>query len=174
MKFFNTLFVLLLVSAGLQAQVTDKAELAELIKSKKFVFNASAALPLNSLDMNRVMSRMQGGMNSGSMIQLNGMRYDVRLDGDTLKAYLPYYGRAFTAPYDQNDNGIKFSSTNFTYKETRKKKGGWVLVFNTKDVRDNHRFTLDISEKGYATLVANSNNRQSITFNGTIDKLKED
>ncbi|WP_129718343.1 DUF4251 domain-containing protein [Pedobacter sp. SYP-B3415] len=173
MKLLKMICALLLVTTGLKAQVTDKEALSGLIRSKKFVFNASAALPLNSLDVSRIMSRMQG-VNSGSMIQLNGMQYDLQLNGDTLKAYLPYFGRAFVAPYNPNENGIKFTSTNFTMKETRKKRGGWVITFTTKDVKDNHRFTLDVSEKGYATLIANSNNRQAITFNGTIDELRKD
>ncbi|MNY56250.1 hypothetical protein D3C86_1923090 [compost metagenome] len=72
-----------------------------------------------------------------------------------------------------DDSGIKFKSKNFKYKADKKKKGSWQITINPKDTRDTQSMTLNVSENGYATLNVNSNNRQSISFNGYISEPKE-
>ncbi len=43
---------------------------------------------------------------------------------------------------------------------------------NPKDIKDNYNMTLTITESGYGTLVINSTNQQSITFEGYIAESK--
>src|SRR4051794_24283983 len=75
-----------------------------LLNSKNYVFKAQTVLPTR-----------------GSVRQLTS-EYDLRVLGDSIVAYLPYFGRAYTAPVDPTAGGIQFTSTNFDYNIEQKKK----------------------------------------------------
>ncbi|WP_131537606.1 DUF4251 domain-containing protein [Pedobacter nototheniae] len=164
--------ILLAVTAQVFAQ-TDKETTVRIVDNKNFVFVANSATPLFNMDVTRVMASMPGGQN-GSLINLSGSQYDVKITPDSIVAYLPYYGRAYNAPMDPNEGGIKFTSKDFTYTQTKNKKGNYTIQINTKDVkRDNYRLTFSVSTSGYASLNAISTNRQPITFNGYISEPKK-
>ncbi len=156
------------ISANAQ---TDKPTTKRIVEAKKFIFVASTALPMNSAEINSVLSRMPGA-NSGGNIDLTGGNYDVRITPDSLISYLPYYGRAFSAPIDRNESGFKFTSTKFSFESTTRKKGGWQININPKDTKESVRMSLNISDNGYATLVVSSNNKQTITYNGYLKEPK--
>jgi hypothetical protein len=121
------------------------------IEGKDFVFKAQTATPAK-----------------GGIRQLTS-DYDLKIKGDSLISYLPYYGRAY-AGADLNEGGIQFTSTKFDYKMKAKSKGGWDITIKPKDTRDVNQMTLSISENGYSYLTVISNNRQTISFNGYIEK----
>lgn len=160
-KMLNKAFVLL-IALLLSVQLTnaqeskkDKKEekteaIRNLIQSKNFVFVAQNAYPL-------------GGRN----INLTSV-YDVRLSADTVVSDLPYYGRAYVAPINPTEGGIKFTSTQFTYSINEKKKGGWDVSIIPKDAREVREMQLSVSESGYANLRVTSNNRQMISFTGYV------
>jgi len=145
MILFSTIVVL--------AQKLDKATVQRIINSKQFVFKAQSVLPM-----------------AGSTRYLTG-DYEVKLLGDSLISYLPYFGRAYSVSYGDK-GGITFTSTKFDYKVKPKKKGGWDFTIETKDVKDTQRFNFIISEDGYTYLQVISNNRQPISFNGYIVEEK--
>ncbi|WP_316812759.1 DUF4251 domain-containing protein [Pedobacter heparinus] len=163
-------FAALLITTQLSAQ-TDKETTLKIINAQHYVFNASSAMPMANMDVNKVLSRMPGGSSSG-VIQLTGSQYQLQVSKDSVEAYLPYYGRAYTATMNPDDSGIKFKSKDFKYKAEQKKKG-WMITIQPKDAKDVQSLTLNVSENGYATLNVNSNNRQPISFNGTISEPKE-
>lgn len=174
MKLIKKLSLLLLVITSFVANAqTDKATTARIVEAKNFKFVATSALPLNFTDVSKVLSRMPGNVGAGGTIDLSGSQYDLAIKPDTIKAYLPFYGRAFTADLNPNDSGYKFSSKDFDYTTSKRKKGGWNVLINTKDVRNNARMNLTIGENGYAVLSVVSNNKQSITYNGYISEIKE-
>jgi hypothetical protein len=63
---------------------------------------------------------------------------------------------------------LRFTSTDFQYVATPKKKGGWDIVITPKDVQDPRQLTLRIFDNGTASVVVTSYNRQPISFNGYI------
>ena len=146
---------------------TDKETTIKLVEAKNLVFNATTAYPLASTDINAILSKMPGGQ-SGSAIQLNGSRYQLKIDKESIDSDLPYYGRAYTATRDPNESGIKFKSKDFTYATAKKKKGNYVITIKPKDAKDVQSMTLNVTLNGYATLNVNSTNRQPITFYGYI------
>ena len=162
----SILFILFaFVSLQVNAQ-TDKATTQRIVEAKNFTFVATSAMPMNSTEINNILSRMPGG--AGGSINLTGSNYDIRITPDSVIAYLPYYGRAFSAPMSQDDNGYKFTSTKFSFESKLRKKGGWEVTIAPKDTKESVRMNLFISVNGYATLIVNSNNKQSITYNGYL------
>jgi len=144
------------VTTTLNAQEIDTSKLDSLIKSRYFVFHPRSASP-------------QSG---GSRI-LDPVGYDLVLKGDTAVSYLPFFGRAYAGvPYNDND-GIKFTSTNFSYsyKSTRK---GWKITIRPKDVYGIQSIYLDVLTDGSASLQVNSSNRDGISFIGEITGLNSD
>ncbi len=168
----NIAFILLaFITLHVNAQ-TDKATTQRIVEAKNFIFVATSALPMNSTEINNVLSKMPGA-NGGGNISLTGSNYDVRITPDSVIAYLPYYGRSFSAPMDRDDVGFKFTSTKFTYENEKGKKGSWQITVNPKDTKEGVRMSLSISSSGYASLVVISNNKQSISYNGYLAEPKK-
>lgn len=155
------------ISVNAAAQ-TDKATTAKIVEAKTYTFVARSATPLNVQDINAVMSRIPGNMQGGGTINLNESYYEVKITADSVIAFLPYYGRSFTAPINQTEGGVKFTSTKFEYKGKKGKKRGWNIIIEPKDVNEGYRLALDIGDEGYATLSLNSNSKQSITYQGYL------
>jgi hypothetical protein len=159
MKPLYSIYSLLLfaLTAGIacstsQAQQTPQ-DVSKLIETKRYVFVAQTASPMG-----------------GRFRQLNTGEYDVRVTADSVISFLPYFGRAYSAPIDPSASGIQFTSTNFGYKQTPRKKGGWTIVIEPKDAADVRQMTFTISETGNTSLQVTSNNRQPISFNGQIQE----
>ncbi|MDB5248710.1 MAG: hypothetical protein JWQ40_3104 [Segetibacter sp.] len=129
-----------------------KARIQRLIESRNFVFVARSANPMG-----------------GNFINLTSL-YDVRVSSDTLKSDLPYFGRAFVAPVNPTESALRFTSTDFNYITKARKKGGWDITITPKDGKDVRQMNLTVSDNGYAMLQVMSNNRQPITFNGSIEE----
>jgi len=164
----NMLLVAVLCTAIQVSAQTDKATTIKLVEGKSFIFNATSAQPMNSAEISAAFSKIPGAMGGGS-IPLRGDVYQLNVANDSLAAYLPYYGRSYNAPKTSNEGGIKFSSTEFSYKADKKKKGNYIVTIRPKDSKgDVMSMILNITEKGYASLSVVSNNRQTITYTGFI------
>lgn len=153
-KIWLLLLMVLLGVSATYAQTDDKAQqIKNLIESKNYVFKAQTVFPL------------------GGRSRILTSDYDMRILGDSVVAYLPYFGRAYSAPIDPSEGGIHFTSTQYDYKVQFNKKG-WNITILPKDTRDARELSLNVTQSGYATLVVNSNNRQPISFNGYIAARK--
>jgi cell division protein FtsI/penicillin-binding protein 2 len=163
-KTINKTFILamlLFITSVTQGQQEKKeknkikaAEIEQLINSKNFVFKAQSVNPT-----------------SGRTIQLTS-DYDVQVSGEKVLSYLPYFGRAYVAPIDPSDGGIRFTSTDFTYNMESRKRGGWYITIIPKDTKDVRQMYLTISSNGYTNLQVLSNNRQPISYTGYIKARK--
>ena len=96
--------------------------------------------------------------------------YNVKVSPDTVKVYLPYYGRAYRAPMDPREGGFNFTSTDFEYKLIPvNRKGNWQTEVTILDLDRPVTFRFDIWENGTARLDVNDMNRQAISFQGNIE-----
>ena len=99
--------------------------------------------------------------------------YDLTVSKSAVSSYLPYFGRAYVAPINPTEGGIKFNSSKFQYIKEDNKKGGWDITIIPKDAADVQKLNLRISSSGYATLQVTSTNRQPISFNGVIEENRQ-
>ena len=151
LNIFNAiLFILLIISQGALAQDSTKTSAKDWVTEKNFVFRPQTALPTR-----------------GRAIQLTSY-FDLKVSKDTMISNLPYYGRAYSASINPSENGLNFTSTNFDYTVTPRKKGGWEVLIKPKDANNVREMTFTIFENGTASLYVTSNNRESISFNGYI------
>lgn len=141
-------------STAQEAKDDKGAGVKALLESKNFVFKARSASPTG-----------------GGFRQLTA-DYDLRLLGDTVQSYLPYFGRAYTAPIGRTEGGIRFTSTEFDYEVKDQRNGRWNVEIRPKDESDVRQLLLSVSESGYASLQVISNNRQPISFDGVVTERK--
>lgn len=94
--------------------------------------------------------------------------FSLKISGDSLNCYLPYFGQAYSAPIGTNDAGYNFTSTQFDYAVVSRKKELYQVKIKVKDKTSNPEFDITVYNNGTAYMQANSSNKQSITYNGYI------
>ena len=157
----------------------NAAELKRIINGKRYVFRANFALPMGSASVrvsgfSMPMNNIANAMNGGSVPLTSS--YDLTLSNDTLTAFLPYYGVAYTAPpMNSNEGGVKFTTTKFEYKVTEKKNGNIEIFFKPLNLdqrapSDVQRMTLTVSAGGFANLQITLLNRQPISYSGRLEE----
>lgn len=156
-RFILLAFIAFLLFTGCNStrSLADKAEAARLIQQKiesgdfTFVANYASSLEFKSVNLTSY--------------------YDFKVHSDTIKANLPYFGRAYIASYNSNEGGINFTSTKFDYSvKSGKRNGNCLIKIKTLDTERTFDIFIDCRETGNATITVNDPNRQSINFNGEI------
>ena len=164
MKKLALLILLIFVAGSLYAQekkskkerrIEQAEKVQKMVELQDYKFGAQRAIPM-----------------SGRTVHLTS-EYDVRVSNDTIMAYLPYFGRAYVAPMDPSEGGIKFESRDFDYRIENAKKGGWVAYMTIKDARRRIDMILKISTNGSAVLSVNDDTRQTISFDGYVEERKK-
>lgn len=155
MKALLTVLVLSFVVFGETQAQDDKGRIAQAIEAKEYVFKVRSIMP------------------AGGGTQQVTSQWDFTVNGDSIISYLPYFGRAYVAPIGQTTDPLNFTSTDFSYKITAGKKGGWLIEIKPNDARDIQLMNLNISKGGYGTLYVNQQNRQNISYSGRVEPLKK-
>jgi hypothetical protein len=154
MKYLNvTIWVFLLVAGACSyTSYSQNTDAKSLIESKHYVFKPQAAMPVR-----------------GTTIQLTP-EFMLKVTKDTITAYLPYFGRVFSLPANSAESGIKFTSTDFKYDETRKKRRWDITIApnDSADRRDVRQLLLSANDNGYASLRIISTNRETISYSGYV------
>lgn len=149
MKKFVVLIFSLCGWAVVHAQ--NPVDIQELLASRKFSFVPQSVMPVSG----------------GSRQVISD--YRVKLSGDSLEAYLPYFGRA-NAPILPDEAGIDFISTSFEYKWKKGKKKTWELSIRPKDGEGVRQMNFTLYSNANARLFVNSTNKQPITYFGYVVK----
>ena len=148
-------------------KLEQEQKIRHFVESKSFVFNATNANPMRTNILNI--------LPNGSQLRNLTPGYTLTVMDDSISAYLPYYGRAYTAPNPTStDNGIKVNTKKFSYTYKQNKKGIYIVTINPENDRVTSSFILNIGLNGYATLQVQSVNRDAISFYGDIQLLKGD
>ncbi len=152
--FLLALSLVALMPANAQNDKKEKEKDVEaMVKNGEFIFMAQTASPMR-----------------GRTVQLTS-EYDVIISKDSVRTFLPYFGRAYMAqPYGTGEGGIKLTTTEFNYNLSDKKKKRWNILVEPKDRTEIQQLIFSISKNGYATLQVVSTNRDPITFNGYVSK----
>jgi hypothetical protein len=130
-----------------------QTEVINCIESRVFVFKANYALPLG-----------------GSTVNLTS-DYDLKIKNDSVFSFLPYFGVAHTAEYGSRTSPMDFDLPLLNYSLEKNKKG-FSITFDVKNQIDFLKFSLQVSESGFASLSVTSTNRQSISYTGTVQPIK--
>lgn len=147
-----------------QQQATSSASaVSDAVTARNYTFVATSVFPTEDSRFNpRLLFP-----NASNLYQLTS-RYDVRVTPDSVIAYLPFFGRSYTAPMDPTKGGIKFTSTRFDYKKTQR-KNNYEIEITPRDDREVRSLYLTVAPSGFASLRVLSVNKTPISFNGNVE-----
>ena len=135
-----------LVRQALIAQETDS-----LVDSRRFGVEVSAVFPRGA-----------------SMRHLN-YDYGIQIHGDTLRSYLPYFGRAYEVPYG-GGKGLDFSEPIKQWTVTEMKKGEKQIKIRVENEEDSYIYTLRVYPSGIIDLTVDCRQRDRIRYSGNITR----
>ena len=162
-KFFICLGLILIITVsgcsltkGLtkEEKAANETKLLEAIENRMFIVEVDRAIPM-----------------SGDSRMLTSP-YSLEINGEKVKSYLPYFGRAYSVPYGGGE-GLIFDADITDYKSSVEKKGTTVVEFKTKSKEDQPVYCVHISSSGAASIDVTSINRQPISFHGKASPKKE-
>jgi len=135
-------------------KAADFEKSARLIESGSYQFTVRSATPTG-----------------GKTIQISS-EYTMEAREGTYEAYLPYFGRAYSASYG-GDGGIEFKGEPDNLKLSRNEKKNTISVsFLIKADNDEYSISLEIGSSGYGSLSINSQKRANISYYGQASELK--
>lgn len=108
--------------------------------------------------------------NRGRSVQLT-TDFELRVKGDSVMSYLPYFGRAYNIHYG-GGKGLNFSDVMSDFKITQPKRDKKHIEFNVKNDEDTYKFYIDVFDNGNAYINVMPQQRESISFNGDVELHK--
>lgn len=95
--------------------------------------------------------------------------YSVQVDGDSLRSFLPFFGRAYRADtYGDNKSPLCFDGPILYYTVDKKKKKKLRVELKTQHHSDYLTYYIEIFEDGKVSLSVTSSNRETINFSGNL------
>lgn len=157
-KFF--LFWIFLLVAGLSTTVSAQSR-----KEKKE--QKAKAVKERIVSENYKISVTTAYPRRGKSVQLSSP-YSLGIRNDSVFSYLPYYGRAYSVPYD-GGKGLIFNAPIKEYEMTTNRKGDARITFKARNPEDMYTFNVEVFSNGSASIRVNMNNRESISFHGDLE-----
>lgn len=180
MKRFLVLFMVIVFlgcGSGKERGTEAQRELVEeLIENRTLEFEALWALPLTTQEMNAIANAglLRPGDNP-NRINLIGNDNYLRIKGDTVSAYLPYYGtQQLNVQYNPREQGIQFNEEALDLiVEYNDKKDRYEIRFSASKGQEGFIVFLTVFPNMSAILRVNSSSRNFIGYEGKIRELKE-
>ncbi len=94
--------------------------------------------------------------------------YNIRISGDSIHSYLPYFGEAYTAILGVQD-GLVFDEPIQGYKVSERRKGYTEIKFFTRTFEDRYDYTIEVYPNGRSYLTVNPDRKSSISFDGELE-----
>ncbi|WP_338398137.1 DUF4251 domain-containing protein [Persicobacter psychrovividus] len=142
----------------LEAQ-QQQMKVKELLEQKAFTFKVDQVNP----------------QRGGRVLNVNTDGYTMEIDQQQVKAYLPYFGRAFSADYGSSEGGVKFDQP-MTDEEISydQKKNRTTYSFTIKDKNEKYDCKMTVFDNGNATLNISFLRKDPISYQGKIDNTTID
>ncbi len=93
--------------------------------------------------------------------------WSIEVRGDTLVSYLPYIGRAFSAPFGQ-PKGLNFTALISKYHDQPAPKGLRIITMTADSGEDVINYRLEVFDNGQASIDVQPRNLEGIAFSGEI------
>ena len=94
--------------------------------------------------------------------------YEIRVSGDTLYSYLPYFGAAYNVPYG-GGKGLNWDAPLTGYQVSAGRKGATIVEMTAYNGEDYFLYSLELMPNGTAYLNVRSRDREPISFSGDMD-----
>ncbi|MEO6347483.1 MAG: DUF4251 domain-containing protein [Aquaticitalea sp.] len=157
------------------------ASLKSLVASKKFKIESYKASALASAAFTQVVnSGLLGPGNNASWIDITSNSNYLTIKGDTISAFLPFYGEQHLGGSypGSNHEGIEFNNAAEDYKVTENDAKHTVMVQFTIDDRyrniEHYNVFITLFPNNHSDIQVLSSSRSSMEFTGNVEVLKEE
>ncbi len=156
---------------GTMANQEEKQALETLMASGEFEINPQWARPLATSSLNAIAN--SGLLAQGStttQINLTGYAAYFRVIGDSVSAYLPYYGeRHMVTGYGTSNSAIQFAGVAEDFElVAATDKQGYRLNFSLANGTESYSIAAKILPGMYSTINVNSSHRLAISYTGEV------
>jgi hypothetical protein len=155
----------MLIGFGQEKTKQQIKEEQKLAKQKK----VEALVDSKAFEFEGVMAYPQGGRS----IDLTTNTNYLRVKNDSIHSEMPYFGRAYAGVgYGTGGGGLSFKGPikDFSIKKGKK---NIIVKGSVSDNSDFYIVTLTVYFDGGASLTIGSNNRDSISYRGSIEEIKK-
>ncbi len=178
--YINILYVFFIVmfSCKSASQYSDAQikNLETLIESKRFTIESDWARPQVTYAMQQVLN--SGILQPGSApnaISLIGNANFLTISGDSIKAYLPYFGeRQMNVGYGGRDGAIKLDGLLEDYVFEAKKRNSYLITFNANSKIEAYNISIAVFPNMKSEIRVNSSSRFPISYTGEIERINRD
>lgn len=113
-----------------------------------------------------------------SRIDLTGNSNYLKIDGDSISAYLPFYGeRQLGGGYSNRTVGIEIDGEYRDLKVTKGKKDSKEIRFSAKDknsTNENYNVYIQVFSNKTSNITINSSHRTRIRYSGKMTPLEKE
>jgi len=174
-------FTSLLLACGSANVVSeaDEAVLQAMIDAKSFEIISQSASPQNTAAFNALAnSGLLAPGNTAGLINLIGNTNYLKVQGDTISAYLPFFGeRRMGGSYGTRGAGIEFEGVPSDYEVTIGKRNVREIRFSIRDKEqqsEQYQVRINIYPNLSANINVNSTHRTSIFYRGDASTNKKE
>lgn len=169
---------LILVACGSSSQKqsnTSSDKLNTMIENKSFEIKSRWAIPQLTSAMQQLSNAglFPNGSSSGS-IDISSHTNFLKMENDSVKAQLPFYGeRQFGGGYG-TAGGIEFEDVPKNLQISEGSKGGYEISFSINDKNtntENYKVFIKLHSDLSSTININSSSRSNIQYRGKVYKL---
>lgn len=149
--------------------------LEHLVQKRSFQIESQWAQPQTTYAVQQVMnSGILGPGNNSGNINLIGNPNFLKIKGDSISSYLPYYGeRQMNVDYGGTDSAIELDGLMSNYKVKINKDQSRTISFEAKDNNENYSIFIRLFPNLNSDMLINSSTRFPIRYSGTVENEKE-
>lgn len=153
--------------------IAKKEALDTMVNERAFEIVAQSAMPMASISLNSISNAgllPQGS--TGNRIDLTTNPNYLRIIGDSVAVYLPYYGeRQIGGGYGSNNLGIEFKGKPKDFEITKNEKTqGYKMRFVFKNKGESYTMTTELFPNNNTHINVISSSRTPIGYNGRVSE----
>lgn len=171
------LLIIATTSCKSSKSVASQAEidaLQTMVANKQFRIVSDWAYPQVTNAMQQVLSSglLQPG-SAGGGINLIGNTNFLRVSGDSITSYLPYYGeRQMQVAYGGGDSAIEFKGLVENYKAVQNEDHSYTISFEAKSNSESFNVYIQLSPNLNSYMTVNGTSRHTIRYSGEVKPIK--
>jgi hypothetical protein len=156
--------------------LAETKALDELLASKMFEIQSDWALPLTTNSLNSIPNAgLLPPGSSASRISLVGNPNYLRVQGDSITAYLPYFGeQQMGAGYNREGGAVQFSGVPISYEAIKdEKRQRYEINFRIRNKTETYTVNLSLFPKKVSVINVISTHRFTIRYEGRVGPLSK-
>lgn len=170
---FGVLCILLACASSNKATQAEIDRLQAILNNKSFEIESEWAQPQATYAMTQLANAgmLPIGSDAGNINLVGNANY-FRVKGDSISAFLPYFGeRQSGGGYGSTSGGIEFEGLPNNYTVDAAKNDSYVLKFSIRDkntTSENYNVIVRVFPNLSSTIFVNSSQKRSIRYRGRI------